>query len=303
LHWADHYYAHNAPLFNYGEAVQPLEGALHALLETHHSTDILLAEALPERLGQYPLLVIPEATRWSELLQEQLQEYMQAGGQVIASGAHLACDYPHLVGAEPAGEPLASVYLEADGEAVPVSGPWQPVTPHPGTVPVAYRLSQQEPAKDTTDEVVITRRVFGRGSLTAVHGPVFRNYFLGHYPLLRRVLGRLIAALDIPWRVTLDAPAQLELVLREKAGKLVINLLNRGAGEMLMPRRVMSEYILPVTDVTVRVALRAAPRSVAVVPADTALTWEHADGVLTVKLPRVDIHTVVVVEEGGEPQA
>ena len=74
--------------------------ALHALLETHHSTDILLAEALPERLGQYPLLVIPEATRWSELLREQLQEYMQAGGHVIASGAHLAHAYPHLVGAD-----------------------------------------------------------------------------------------------------------------------------------------------------------------------------------------------------------
>lgn len=296
VHLPQHYYAHNSPLFNYGEAVQPLEGALHALLETHHSTDILLEEALPERLGQYPLVVIPETTRWSESLQAQLQAYLQAGGHVIASGAHLARDYPELVGADPAGEPAASVYLAVDGEAVAVSGPWQPVKPRPGTAAVAYRLSQQEPEKDTTDEVLITRRAFGAGSVTAIHGPIFRNYFLGHYPLLRRVLSELLEALAIPWRVTLDAPAQLELVLREKAGKLVINLLNRGAGEMLMPRRVMNEYLLPVTDVTVRVALGEAPRSVTAIPADTALTWEYADGVLTLQLPRVDIHTVVVVE-------
>ena len=41
LHLADHYYSCNQPLFNYGEAAQPLEGALHALLETGRSTDIL----------------------------------------------------------------------------------------------------------------------------------------------------------------------------------------------------------------------------------------------------------------------
>lgn len=296
LHLTDHYYAHNSPLFNYGEAVQPLEGALHALLETHHSTDILLEEALPERLSQYPLVVIPEATRWSESLQAQLLAYMQVGGHVLASGAHLARDYPELVGADPLGEIVPSVYLEVDGEAVPVSGPWQPVAPHPGTATGSCRLGQQEPEKDTTADVLITRRACGLGSLTAVHGPVFRNYFLGHYPPLRRVLGRLIAALEIPWQVTLDAPAQLELILREQPGKLVINLLNRGAGEMLMPRRVMNEYLPPVRDVTLRVARPEPPRTVTAIPAEPAVSWSYADGELTLAVPEVAIHTVLLIE-------
>lgn len=296
LHLAEHYYSHNDPLYNYGSAVQPLEGALHALLETHHSTDILLEHALPERLRLYPLVVIPEATRWSEALQAQLTAYAQAGGHLIASGDFLARDYPDLVGADPAGEPEAMAYLEADGEAVPVSGPWQPVAPRPGTEAVACRLSQQEPDKDTTDQVIITRRYIGAGSVTAIHGPVFRNYFLGHYPLLRRVLAKLFAAPDIPWRVTVDAPPQIELILREKAGRLVTNLLNRGAGEMLMPRRVVNEYLPPVRDVVVRVRCDAAPTAVTSIPADDGLEWTYADGLVTVRVPEVHIHSVILVQ-------
>lgn len=296
LHLAEHYYAHNDPLYNYGSAVQPLEGALHALLETHHSTDILLEHALPQRLGQYPLAVIPEMTRWSQSLQDQLAAYIAAGGHVIASGDFLAHDYPELVGADADGEPVAMGYLEADGETVPVSGPWQPVTPRMGTEAVACRLSQQEPDKDTTDDIIVTRRRVGDGSVTAIHGPVFRNYFLGHYPLLRRVLGKLVDDLGIPWRVTLEAPSQIELVLREKAGWLVINLLNRGAGEMLMPRRVVNETVPAVREVVVRVCCDRAPQAVRSIPEDDSLDWAYADGLLTVRVPEVHIHRVIAVQ-------
>jgi hypothetical protein len=76
---------------------------------------------------------------------------------------------------------------------------------------------------------------------------------------------------------------------------LVLNLINRGAAETLSPRRVIVEELLPVDDVTVRVRLDAAPHSVVAVPADPAVTWQYADGVLEIRVPRVDIHTAIVV--------
>ena len=42
--------------------------ALHALLETHHSTDVLPEEAALARMHGYPLLVIPERRRPSDQL-------------------------------------------------------------------------------------------------------------------------------------------------------------------------------------------------------------------------------------------
>jgi len=296
LHLADHYYANNDPLFNYGRAVQPVEGALHALLETHCTTDVLTQDTALRRMEEYKLAVVPEQTHLSERIVTALEAFAEAGGHVLISGAHLAQDVPELVGAvegEPASEPS---YLPVDGRAVPVSGPWQLVRPAEQTTAWISRLKQQEPEKDATDQVVVTQRQAGKGSIVAVHGPIFRDYYLGHYPLLRRFIGNLVERFAIRWMVTLEAPPWLELILRQKNGKLLVNLINRGAGEMLSSQRVIVEELLPVQDIVVYIRRDKPPVSVLVVPDDTSLNWSYADAMLTVKLGCVEIHSVLVIE-------
>jgi hypothetical protein len=305
LHLAQHLYAHNLPLYNNGEAAEAVEGALHALLETHHSTDVLTEEAALARMHDYPLLVIPERRRPSDQLLAALRGYVEGGGTLLLTGADVAVDYPDLVGADPAGEPPASPYddpgmaivdLPIGHRAAPVFGRWQPVTPRSGTEVWTYLLDQQEPAKDVTDRVGVTRNRIGRGSVIAVHGPLFENYYRDHYPLLRDFIRDLIDRLEIDWLVTLDAPPRLELILRQKEGRLLVNLINRGSGETLSPRRVVVEELPPVEQITLRVRRPERPRSVSVFPADRPADWTYAAGLVTIHLPRVDIHSVVGIE-------
>jgi alpha-L-fucosidase len=298
LHLADHYYSCNQPLFNYGEAVQPVEGALHALLETGRSTDILTEEAALRRLGDYALVVVPEQTHLSPDIVAALEAFAQAGGHVLLSGAHLAVEHPALVAAIADGEPITdqATYLPVNGRAVPVSGPWQPVKPLAGTEIVTGRLAQQEPGKDATGQAVVTRRPVGAGSITAVHGPLFRDYFLGHYPLVRQFIGGLVERLGIPWEVMIEAPPRLELIARRKEGKLVVNLVNRGAGEALSPNRVIVEELPPMTDVVLRIRRDTPPASVTVAPDGSPARWTYAEGMLAVEIPRVAIHSAIVVE-------
>ena len=133
--------------------------------------------------------------------------------------------------------------------------------PSAGVEAWGYALAEQEIDKDATDRIVVTCRRVGAGSIVAVHGPLFANYFLGHYPLLRRFIGDLIARLAIPWQVTVTAPPRLELIVRQKAGRLLVNLVNRGAGEALAPNRVIVEDLPPVEDVIVRVRRARAMRA------------------------------------------
>jgi len=298
LHLADHYYSCNQPLFNYKEAIQPVEGALHALLETHRSTDILTEDAALRRLGDYALVVVPEQTRLSPAIIAALEAFAQAGGHVLLSGARLAAECPALAGVAPDGEPITSpsTYLPADNRAVPVSGPWQPVRPLPGTEVLAHRLSQQEPGKDTTGQAIVTRRRVGGGSVTAIHGPIFRDYFLGHYPLLRQFIGGLIERLGIPWEVTVEAPPRLELIVRRKEDALVINLVNRGAGEALSPNRVIVEELPPVDDVVLRIRRDSAPRAVSLMPGEASVDWEFSRDTLTIRVKRIEIHSAIVIE-------
>lgn len=296
LYLATHHYAHNQPLYNYGEAVQPVEGALHALLEIGRSTDVLTEEAALAHLSDYLLVVLPEQTHFTPEMIAALEAHAQAGGCVLLSGTHLAAECPGLVGVAPESEPITDrVFLPVADRAVPVSSGWQRVTPAAGTEVWAHRMAQQEPGKDMTADAAVTCRRVGAGSVVAIHGPLFRDYYLGHYPLLRRFIAGLVERAALPWQVTLAAPSRLELVQRRRGAELVLNLINRGAAETLSPRRVIVEELLPVNDVTLRVRMDAAPQSVVAVPADPAVTWEYADGVLKIRVPQVDIHTAIVV--------
>ncbi len=297
LHLRDHYYSCNDPLFNYGPAVMPLEGALHALLETHHSTDILPEDQIPNRLSDYKLIVVPEQTHLNPTLINALEQYARAGGRVLMTGEHLAQEFPAFVGVLDSGTEITeATYLPAENKAVGVSGPWRSVTPAKGTEVWNFRLSEQEPQKNQTNQAVVTHRPRGKGSITAVHGPIFKNYFLGHYPILRSFIRELIHRINIPWTVIINASPRLEVILRQKDNKFLVNLINRGAGETLYSQRVIVEELPAIEDITLLIHRETPPKSVSLVPNETAIEWTFEKGFISVKIPKIHIHNIVIVE-------
>lgn len=297
LHLASHYYTCNDPLFNLGTAHEPLEGAMHALLECGLSTDIVLEGDALRVMGQYKLVVVPGQTHLTPEIKAGLTAYAETGGCVVLTGAHLAEECGELAGVEAAGtvdeSADARIYLPAEGKAVPVFGSWQPVRAAAGTEVWTCAMKQQEPGKDDTDEAVVTARRVGKGWIVAAHGPLFRNYFKGHYPLLRRFIGDLIGRLEIPWTVTVDGPAWVEPVVRRQGERLVVNLINRGAGETLSPSRIMIEELPAAEEVVVRVRREQPPLEVTAVGAEVA--WSHHGGELLIAVPSVAIHSVIAI--------
>ena len=293
-----HFYAHNNPLYDFNDdAVGTMRGAMQALLETHHSTDVLPEDAALERMNQYKLIVVPEEPPLDTPLIHALEDFARQGGYVLVTGADLAKDYSELVGAAPRGEALKNrVFLPLGERAVPVGLAWQPITPAAGTKVVFYRLNEQDPVRNLTDQAIVTRRNVGKGAIIAVHGPLFRDYYTDHASSLREFIGRLVDGLGIEWAATVEGPPQVELILREKEGKLMVNLINRGAGEALSANRVTVENLPPVENVVIHVPRAAAPRSVAMVPSDAKFTWAYENGAVTIKIPKLDIHRVVVIE-------
>lgn len=304
LHLAEHHYANNEPLFaggrlaeKRGDSFHSVLGAFHALIETHRSTDVLLEDTALTRTTEYKLVVVPEQTRLSHPLVEALVSFARSGGIVVMSGDHLARDYANLVGASPRGEPLPQViFLPVGARSVPVTGPWQPVAPAPGTESLTQLLDGPDPKKNTTDQTVVTKRRVGKGAILAIHGPVFRDYAHGHYPLLREFIASLIDGLGIPWRVTVNGPPRLELVLRQKDNKLMVNLINRGSGEALSALRTIPSELPPILDVQVDIRHPQQPKSVSLEPGRERVKWEYENGRVSVRVPRVDIHRILVIE-------
>jgi alpha-L-fucosidase len=307
LHLATCLYAHNDPLFN--NAPLAMEGALHALLESQISTDILIQDYVPDNNEQYQVLIVPEQGQLEDELIERLQRFASSGGAVIVSGADLSQHHAAFVGAssigeafgvrEPSSDPFwEAVFLPVGDRSVPVAGPWRAVTPHAGTQVWQTRQCGPEAKLDTTDQVIVTAKPYGAGLIVAVHGAVFDNYIRGHYPDLRRWIAALVQRTAPVLRLEVNANARLEVIHRLHGTEMqVINLVNRGAGEALHPSRVIVEELPAIHDIELRLRCDTAPLEVRLEPASegAALEHSHADGLLRVRVPRVDIHAALVL--------
>ncbi|HEY8744175.1 MAG TPA: alpha-amylase family protein [Chloroflexota bacterium] len=181
LHSQSHYYAHNAPLYNPGQATQPLEGALHALLDSGYHADVQNERGLLRRLGEYGLVVVAEQEPVPETITAALQAYVEAGGRLVLSGTAVARQptLARLAGVEATGEPREGFhYLPVGSAAVTVAGPWQPVALRSARE-WAPLLAVPEPERAGVGTAISLHEV-GSGRVAVIHGPVFAAYFRTH---------------------------------------------------------------------------------------------------------------------------
>jgi len=298
LHSETAYYLHNDPLYNFAQANRAMEGALHALLEIGLSVDILNEDTLLKRLAEYPVVVIPETVEVSDAVRQALPGYVENGGHLLLTGTQVAGQYGALAGVEKRGEPEEGGWLPVGGEAVNVAGPYQPVTLKDAEA-VALMLNEREPALNArADFPAATRRRVGRGTVVAVHGPVFRGYYESHYPTLRRFIGEMVAALNTAPMVKVDGPWWIEMAARKKDGRTLIQLVNRAVGGYLSPNRHMAESVPATGPFTVTVPLAEKPAKVFLAPDDDGLEWSWDGGLLTAKIGGLRMHNVLVIEPG-----
>jgi len=298
LHSETTWYTRNDPLFNFGAANQPMEGAMFALLESGWSVDLLNEASLAERADQYPVIVIPEVTRLPESFRQVMTGYVERGGRLLISGGEAVDLFGGLAGLTPAEtEAPAMNWLPVDGRAVAVQGAFRPVTPGSDVTVLAHTLYQQEPDLNRRESVpAATLRRVGKGVVAVIPGPVFRAYYQGRYPDLRHFLAGVIAAMEPSGLARVDGPWWIEMAARKREDTLLIQLVNRGVGGYLSPSRHIVESVPDPGAFSVRIPVPKKPSSCHIEPGRKAVDWSWTDGTLTARLPRLGIYDILVVE-------
>jgi len=295
LHSESSYYTSNDPLFNFGSANHPMEGALHAILENGYSADILNEAALLERMTEYPAVVVPEQEHVPDAVKTALADYVRQGGRLLLSGVHVPTQYAELAGVTPREKEQHGGWLPADNGAVTVSGAYQAVDLN-GAQELAPMLAQQDPVLNRYDTAAATVNRCGEGIVVAIHGPVFRSYHRSHYPRLRRFIGDALAALESPGLIRLYGPWWIEMSARQKDGRQLIQFVNRGAAGYLAPNRHMVEHVPDAGPFTVTMPMAERPHRCFLAPDEEGIEWTWRAGLLTVQIAGLQIHNVLVVE-------
>lgn len=298
LHSQTFFYRHNDPLFNFAAANQPMEGALHALLETGYSVDVLDEDGLLERIESYPLVVIPEQEGLPGSVVDAVVSHVKNGGRALITGTGAAAEWPAgftgVVVQE--GQRVTGRFVPAARGSVPLAGDW-PVVSLESAVELAPVLTEQEPELNRAGVPAATLHEYGRGKVVVIHGPVFRRYYQSHYPRLRQFIGDMTASLDTPSRLMrLDGPSWIEMAARKRDNRLLIQFVNRASTNPLGPHRHMVEEVPQAGPFSVHVPMASRPSRCYMAPDDAGLEWEWADGVLHAQIGDLYIHNVLVIE-------
>jgi len=271
-----------------------LEGALHALIESHYSVDILAEHQLEPRLREFPLVVVPDSYKLADGFRAALLRYVREGGSLLLLGEKCARLFGNELGVRLEGEPgQVSAELKTPLGVVNQNGVWQRVT-LAGAEPLAHRY----PTRDTRTggEVAATLTALGKGRIAAVWGPVALNHYRAHHPGARRLVAAIVERLFPEPAFRVEGPPCVEAALRRTPqGKLSLHLLN-AAGMQVADRFLYTDGIPPLGPLVVRMRVPERPAAVRWIPDGGRLHWAWAAGQLTVTIPKLAIHGVIVVE-------
>jgi hypothetical protein len=279
--------------------VGPSQGATFALLEEHYGVDIMDEWALRPRLAEFPVVVVPEQDGISEEMVRALKDYVRNGGKLLVSGAAAF----ERFGGRFLG--VSGGRAEKDAGYHVSAGDWA-TRVHSRT----WRLVKARAAKPfgrlgrtpLTDERLLsspaaTINRVGKGAVAYVPFDVFRFFGGCRYPMVRRFVGELTRALAGRLGIHVEAPTCIDVVLRRKAGRTIVHLINRSSGIPNSPNSGAVDEVPAVGPVRVEMKLQRRPAKVALAFEKGALDWRYdargEKGLFTVD--RVLIHAAIVV--------
>jgi len=321
-------YANERPGVNIDDA--GVRGAHRALTEScipYHMVDEV---AMDNWLDQASVVIIPDQRHLTPDLWDRLERWVSDGGLLVATALSGQADalgkttddwplgelagvamtglYPHshayLRVREPALEP-GTLDMAHLCECV-----WAMVEPTADDVQVLVDLDgiylrsdgkyllRWSPVGEPTGHPAMTARAVGEGWVVYCAGALFRAYQAKNQWNIKHLVANVIKMLLPEAPVEIDAPVWIEATVRRQLDekRLLVHLVNPHATRSIDGTSVISEQIPPVHDITVRVRCEEAVQGVTLEPCGSALEFEQKDGTVTIAVPRLDVHQIVVIQ-------
>ncbi len=301
-------------------------GAGKALIALHRSPDVLDEGALADD-APYDLLVVPEQPVLTAETVAKLEAFVRRGGKLLTTGNSIgspdlqkllgvklaqraAYDEGHVLlkGGEPAGVWASWDRLELDGaEALyPLYLPWDYANREVRAMAPNYPLTGlvDEADPDKAGCPAATVRKLDKG--LAVHIPtnVFSIYWSYGFPDILAWLRETLDRLQPEPLFRTDAPQCVEVALRQKGDSLLVHLINGNPGRDLShagTQDLWVDDIPPLGPIAVRVRCARKPGKTTWEPGGIVADAVWKEGVLSTVLPRLDIHSCLVIPEWQRP--
>ncbi len=285
------HYREISGLFN--RDLSRLGGTLQALVESQQVVDVVSEHHLHGRMADYPLIVVGECDYLEPAFRQELTGYVQQGGNLLLIGPAAAALFATELGVSLEAASAEPRYL-AWGDALI---PTRDETRTPKLEAEAQAVGRMHAANDShsASQPAASVAVLGRGRIAATYFSFSRGYLGTRSPQARAFLNELTRRLFPAPLVEVRGSSEVDVSVIRLHGKLAVSLVN-ASGAHWDTKQPLLDSIEPVGPLTLAIRAAAKPASITLQPAGQGLAFEYRDGVVRLTVPRLEIHSVVVVE-------
>ena len=280
----------------YAGGTSSLEAVLTLLLDGQHTVDMLMDHQIAARLSKYKLLIIPEWTDIEESLKQTVMTYVRNGGSVLVIGGNAVGEFRSDLGATFVGAPkTVPFYIGYSDDLCGIKSPWQPVIANAETKTIGSCYSVCDSRYPMGNPVGTIARV-GKGLLAGFYVDIGKAYYSNQSPTYRKLIDDVINQIVPQAIVRVTGSENIHMVLRRKGPATMVHLINTG-GSHFNNRVFTYDEVTPLGPIRVQVRQEHNPSIVRMQPGATDLDHKYAEGVLTIIVPKLDIHAIIEISD------
>ena len=269
---------------------QKLKGTLQLLLDNQLSTEIRMTHNIAGRMGDYPLIVLPEWEVLSEKENRELLAYVEQGGTLLVIGPKAVANFTPALGVTLGETKSGGIHFGSSGRVTAGIGDYQTFVPKPGTQTFGGAYSRRDLRHHLGPAASIA--TYGKGKIAAVYVGLADAYLKNESHTARRFVGELVAKIHEPM-VEVSGSQFVYLAVNRKNDKLMVNLLNLAG-----PHKSAAAFdeVPPLGPLKVSVKYPKRPGKVTLQPEGKPLAYEYKNGQIGFTLEKLDIHSIIEVD-------
>ncbi len=297
LHSGKAFYRKSPRLFSPGDEKQnpldPMKGILQNLLDSQNVVDIVMEHHIAGRMGDYPLIVLPEWDYLDKQFRKELLEYVESGGNLIVIGPEAAAMFKKQLGVRFVGKAgQKENWLHYKGWMGGLKAVSQKVKLKEGTRQFGELYADNEVTGPSTPAASIAK--YGKGKIAAVYVNLGERYCKARTAVSRDFLNGLVRHLFPKPMVEVTGSHYVDVTANRLDDRLMINLINT-AGPHGDEDVYVFDEIPPVGPLDVTIRVRKKPQAITLQPANIDLDYTFSKGEVRLTLPALEIRDIIEV--------
>jgi hypothetical protein len=283
-------------LYSYNENDR-MSQTLSILLDGRQSVEVLMDHHLKDRIGNYPLIVLPEWADVGDEMKQCVLEYVQNGGILLVIGASATAAFQDQLGSKPIDRQNDGyVFFYSDKDQYgSTQTKWQKIETEPDVKVIGQFMTSDDPDYYATEKYpMATITGYGKGKIAGIYCDLSVPYMNMRSSYICKMVNNMVAELLPEPLVKVEGEGDIHFVLAEKNDKWIANIINVAGGHYNF-RMSLYDSIPPTGPVTLYVTTDKHLKKAVLEPEKKALQIKKiSKDKYSVSIPPVAIHSAVV---------